>query len=210
MTVRRPSKVSVIPRANHAELRQPLLVVSGTHDHLPTPELARRLADSDRRAAVPAARHPLTAAIRSESVLVVAAWGEMRRAAPEIEATGRPLLYQQGVGLGYLAAIGVDGSQRVHPMCPLLREDGYSPSSFPRLSKGISIVTAALRCISIRARRMSVRRDSLLSGLAASPPPEGMRRPPAPTRTHDGGSLRVDRCSFSPSWSVRCSHLTGA
>lgn len=28
------------------------------------------------------------------------------------------------MGLGYLAAIGVDGSQRVHPMCPLLREDG--------------------------------------------------------------------------------------
>ena len=33
----------------------------------------------------------------------MATWGEMRRAVPEIEATGRALLYQHGVGLGCLA-----------------------------------------------------------------------------------------------------------
>lgn len=54
----------------------------------------------------------------------MATWGEMRRAVPEIEATGRALLYQHGVGLGYLATVGIDGSPRVHPMCPLLHEDG--------------------------------------------------------------------------------------
>lgn len=48
----------------------------------------------------------------------------MRQAATEIEAAGRALLYQHGVGLGYLATVGIDGSPRVHPMCPLLHGTG--------------------------------------------------------------------------------------
>ncbi len=54
----------------------------------------------------------------------MATWGEMQDEAPEIEATGRALLYQHGVGLGFLATVGADGSPRVHPMCPLLHEAG--------------------------------------------------------------------------------------
>ena len=50
----------------------------------------------------------------------MATWTEFRRAAPDIEAAGRALLYQHGVGLGYLATVGLRGSPRVHPVCPLL------------------------------------------------------------------------------------------
>jgi hypothetical protein len=54
----------------------------------------------------------------------MATWGEMRRAAPEIESFGRALLYQHDVGLAFLATVGEDGSPRVHPMCPLLNGTG--------------------------------------------------------------------------------------
>ncbi len=49
----------------------------------------------------------------------MATWGELQQAVPEIATAGRALLYQHGVGLAYLATVGVDGSPRVHPMCPL-------------------------------------------------------------------------------------------
>ena len=39
-------------------------------------------------------------------------------------AQGRSLLYQHGVGLAFLATVRLDGRPRVHPMCPLLTEDG--------------------------------------------------------------------------------------
>lgn len=37
---------------------------------------------------------------------------------------GRALLYQFGVGLAFLATVRRDGGPRVHPMCPLIHEDG--------------------------------------------------------------------------------------
>jgi hypothetical protein len=37
---------------------------------------------------------------------------------------GRALLYDVGVGLGFLATVRPDGGPRVHPMCPLVNEDG--------------------------------------------------------------------------------------
>jgi hypothetical protein len=39
-------------------------------------------------------------------------------------ASGRALLYDVGVGLGYLATVRPDGAPRLHPMCPLLTNDG--------------------------------------------------------------------------------------
>jgi hypothetical protein len=39
-------------------------------------------------------------------------------------ARGKSLLYQFGVGLGFLATIRTDGRPRVHPVCPLIADDG--------------------------------------------------------------------------------------
>ena len=39
-------------------------------------------------------------------------------------AGGQALLYDVGVGLGYLATVRSDGGPRVHPMCPVIADDG--------------------------------------------------------------------------------------
>ena len=49
-------------------------------------------------------------------------WGELRSSRPDLADLGRHLLYQFGVGLAFLAAVGRDGAPRVHPFCPLLTE----------------------------------------------------------------------------------------
>jgi hypothetical protein len=51
-------------------------------------------------------------------------WSEFERVAPELADAGRGLFSQFGVGLAYLATIRSDGGPRLHPMCPLLAEDG--------------------------------------------------------------------------------------
>jgi len=42
----------------------------------------------------------------------------------DLASAGEELLYQFGVGLGFLATVRSDGGPRVHPMCPLLHEAG--------------------------------------------------------------------------------------
>ena len=49
-------------------------------------------------------------------------WSEFEEANPEMAAAGRKLLYQFGIGLGYLATVRKDGGPRVHPICPILSE----------------------------------------------------------------------------------------
>lgn len=51
-------------------------------------------------------------------------WGEFAAARPEVAATGRALLYQFGVGLGFLATVRADGGPRVHPVCPIVAGGG--------------------------------------------------------------------------------------
>jgi hypothetical protein len=51
-------------------------------------------------------------------------WGELTTAQPEAAATGRAMLYQFGVGLGFLGTVRADGGPRVHPVCPILTDDG--------------------------------------------------------------------------------------
>ena len=51
-------------------------------------------------------------------------WSEFEKERPDLAAEGRRLLYQFGVGLGFLGTVAKDGSPRVHPMCPLLLGDG--------------------------------------------------------------------------------------
>jgi hypothetical protein len=51
-------------------------------------------------------------------------WHEFARLRPDLAEPGRALLYQFGVGLGFLGTTRPDGGPRVHPMCPILTEHG--------------------------------------------------------------------------------------
>ena len=52
----------------------------------------------------------------------MATWAEFETSQPALAETGRALLYQFGVGLGFLATVRRDGGPRVHPMCPVIHE----------------------------------------------------------------------------------------
>jgi hypothetical protein len=55
----------------------------------------------------------------------VVSWGELRRSEPELADAGHRMLYQYGdVGLGFLATVTRAGGPRVHPVCPMLTDDG--------------------------------------------------------------------------------------
>lgn len=47
-------------------------------------------------------------------------WNEFKDAEPQLAQEGRDLLYDVGVGLGYLATVRADGGPRVHPICPII------------------------------------------------------------------------------------------
>jgi hypothetical protein len=51
-------------------------------------------------------------------------WAEFASLRPDLADAGRGLLYQFGVGLAFLATSRTDGGPRVHPMCPLLTDEG--------------------------------------------------------------------------------------
>jgi hypothetical protein len=51
-------------------------------------------------------------------------WCDFAQERPEIADAGRALIYQFRVGLGYLATIRKDGGPRVHPVCPVIANDG--------------------------------------------------------------------------------------
>lgn len=51
-------------------------------------------------------------------------WSDFRQARPDLAAAGRELFYQFGVGLGFLATIRRDGGPRVHPVCPVITDNG--------------------------------------------------------------------------------------
>ena len=53
-----------------------------------------------------------------------ATWKELSAARPDLTDAGRELLYGFGVGLAFLATVRRDGGPRVHPMCPLIHDDG--------------------------------------------------------------------------------------
>jgi hypothetical protein len=48
----------------------------------------------------------------------------VRSLRPDLSEPGRELLYQVGVGLGFLATTRPDGRPRVHPICPVRHEAG--------------------------------------------------------------------------------------
>ncbi|MGE5597038.1 MAG: hypothetical protein ACM3S1_13520 [Hyphomicrobiales bacterium] len=54
----------------------------------------------------------------------MATWEQFEAQAPGVAAGGRKLIYQFGIGLGYLATNRPDGGIRIHPFCPVL-EGGH-------------------------------------------------------------------------------------
>lgn len=54
----------------------------------------------------------------------MASWSEFTAAAPRLAEEIRALLHQYGSGLGYLATVRADGGPRVHPVSPLVTDDG--------------------------------------------------------------------------------------
>jgi hypothetical protein len=54
----------------------------------------------------------------------VRSWSEFAALEPELAEAGRRLLYQFGVGLGYLATVRPDGGPRLHPFCPIVHGPG--------------------------------------------------------------------------------------
>ena len=51
-------------------------------------------------------------------------WGALAGGRPDLAEGGRQLLYQFGVGLAFLGTTRADGAPRVHPMCPVLNDEG--------------------------------------------------------------------------------------
>jgi hypothetical protein len=51
-------------------------------------------------------------------------WGEFAEAAPQMATAGRDLLYQFGPGLAFLATVRSDGGPRLHPVCPVVVDNG--------------------------------------------------------------------------------------
>ncbi|MGH2632293.1 MAG: hypothetical protein ACRDG3_02680 [Tepidiformaceae bacterium] len=78
----------------------------------------------------------------------MARWDEFERLAPEIAAGGRKLIYQHGIGLGYLATVRKDGGPRLHPFCPIIAAGGLyglfvpSPKRYDLARDGRSAIHA--------------------------------------------------------------------
>ena len=51
-------------------------------------------------------------------------WVEFAAAEPALASAIRDLFHQYGPGLGYLATVRADGGPRVHPVSPVITDDG--------------------------------------------------------------------------------------
>jgi hypothetical protein len=54
----------------------------------------------------------------------MATWSEFAHAVPALAAGVRSAFHQYGPGLGYLATIRPDGGPRLHPVSPIVTDDG--------------------------------------------------------------------------------------
>src|SRR5256885_10539291 len=54
----------------------------------------------------------------------MASWSEFAAAQPRLASAIRALVHQYGPGLGYLATVRADGGPRVHPVSPVITDDG--------------------------------------------------------------------------------------
>jgi hypothetical protein len=86
-----------------------------------------RSAAPDLRSRAPAIciAGPLAARARSEAICPrVATWPAFSQEQPELASAGNALFYQHGVGLAFMATLRADGRPRLHPMCPIISDDG--------------------------------------------------------------------------------------
>src|SRR5579871_2026466 len=63
-------------------------------------------------------------------------WCEFASLRPDLAEPGRASLYLVGVGLAYMATTRRDGGPRVHPMCPLMTDDGLFAFIIPSPKQG--------------------------------------------------------------------------
>jgi hypothetical protein len=56
----------------------------------------------------------------------MARWSSFAALRPDLEPVAREMLYQHGLGLGFLATVRADGGPRVHPICPVLADNLYA------------------------------------------------------------------------------------
>jgi hypothetical protein len=54
----------------------------------------------------------------------MASWSEFAAASPGLAEAIRNLVHQYGPGLGYLATVRADGGPRVHPVSPVITDEG--------------------------------------------------------------------------------------
>ncbi len=54
----------------------------------------------------------------------MASWSDFAAAEPALAAGIRALLQQYGPGMGYLATVRADGSPRLHPVSPVITDEG--------------------------------------------------------------------------------------
>jgi pyridoxamine 5'-phosphate oxidase-like protein len=54
----------------------------------------------------------------------MATWSDFAAAEPALAAGVRALLQQYGPGMGYLATVRPDGGPRIHPVSPVITDDG--------------------------------------------------------------------------------------
>jgi hypothetical protein len=54
----------------------------------------------------------------------MASWSEFVAASPRLAEAIRGLVHQYGQGLGYLATVRADGGPRVHPVSPVITDEG--------------------------------------------------------------------------------------
>jgi hypothetical protein len=63
-------------------------------------------------------------------------WCEFAALRPDLAEPGRALFYLVGVGLAFMATTRQDGGPRVHPMCPLMTDDGLFAFIIPSPKQG--------------------------------------------------------------------------
>jgi hypothetical protein len=66
----------------------------------------------------------------------MASWAQFATAAPRLAAQVRALFEQYGQGLGYLATVRADGGPRLHPVAPVISDDGLFCFVIPSPKRG--------------------------------------------------------------------------
>jgi hypothetical protein len=63
-------------------------------------------------------------------------WRDFKEQQPELARQGAELLYHFGVGLAFFSTVRADGGPRLHPICPLLTDDGCYAFIIPSPKRG--------------------------------------------------------------------------